>query len=86
MEKTLPSSLTLASVMDALDAECPDDGLCMDIAQYIRSRGWQIHPVDKEAQQSRNQLSLSERDVFRFLASDKPHGDRAKSIVRKNHK
>ena len=37
-----PEQLPLVAVVDELNAECPNDGFCLAIGQYLGSRGWQL--------------------------------------------
>lgn len=49
-----PSQLTLAQVFEILNAECPNDGMCMIIDAYTKKQGWVIRPTPDNIRPSRD--------------------------------
>jgi len=46
MRKKL-ESLTLKDLFEILNAECPNDGMCLYLDSFIKSKGWVIRPFEK---------------------------------------
>lgn len=49
-----PSQLTLSQVFEILNAECPNDGMCMLINEYTKKQGWVIRPLPSNVRSNRD--------------------------------